>query len=353
LAQAALLTKNQSSLWPSVVSHMMSRGFCVCVLLVAARARRDPTDLLDVEIGISGTKNLTSARWALGMQGRACVRRVSELCALLSPLACGVPGNPEEAVLQDQQRADGPSRCLRRYSSCSLVGSSYHLMNGSLGDRIDRNEAVIRVNGAPSGGRRREFAPHVGTRTTTRFINSFGLGSQDERDDETCVFLYVPKVPCKGCSKIQDWDWRTCPGECGDSLATAPMSCQAQHQPAVPAWGDRASVIADFHHGTMAERIRPRPTAGFTAFTYALQHCEAVHVFGFGPTCDGTRGSRYYENKIKVQVKHAYNQELEMLKSAERNGPQSIMPKDLSGMVFAKSVHVHLPTCVSASVRLG
>eukprot|EP00421_Protoceratium_reticulatum_P013753 CAMPEP_0168393380 /NCGR_PEP_ID=MMETSP0228-20121227/18988_1 /TAXON_ID=133427 /ORGANISM="Protoceratium reticulatum, Strain CCCM 535 (=CCMP 1889)" /LENGTH=85 /DNA_ID=CAMNT_0008406759 /DNA_START=62 /DNA_END=316 /DNA_ORIENTATION=- len=77
------------------------RAFLVAAsAVITALARRAPQARglqLDVDAALAGqrgtpvraTGNRTSATWALGLQGRACLRTVSDRCAVLSPLLCG------------------------------------------------------------------------------------------------------------------------------------------------------------------------------------------------------------------------------------------------------------------------
>eukprot|EP00415_Alexandrium_ostenfeldii_P004852 UN4852 len=75
--------------------------------------------------------------------------------------------------------------------------------------------------------------------------------------------------------------------------------------------------------------------------------CDSVSIFGFGPTCEGSIGGRYYESHVGVgRNYHHYDEELALLIRASEAGIRAIIPPEARAWITAKDVTVAMPTCV-------
>ena len=67
-----------------------------------------------------------------------------------------------------------------RWRSCAVVGSSNSLMHTARGTAIDANDAILRVNAAPTRG----YEAHAGARTTMRVWGVEGEHGEQSVDGE-------------------------------------------------------------------------------------------------------------------------------------------------------------------------
>eukprot|EP00415_Alexandrium_ostenfeldii_P000964 UN0964 len=178
----------------------------------------------------------------------------------------------------------------------------------------------------------------------------------------TCVFLHEPNIPTT-CGK----DCQFHPGICNvacpkgakdthcktGTCDVSRLQCRgmSQRQEDVD-WG-RHHVFLDNVHAGIADQVVPHSTAGFKAVIYAMSICNRVSIFGFGPTCDGSIGGRYYREVGEVAVAssyHHYTEELALLIRASGAGTTAIVPPEARSWITAKKVTVALPSCVDKTV---
>ena len=141
-----------------------------------------------------------------------------------------------------------------RWATCAVVGSAPSLLERRDGKAVDGHDAVIRVNGAPTGPR---YAPHTGRRTTVRVWGSLPLPEPRHYINETLV-VYCPPV--------------TWVGECWTSIGST------AHWPRLSAF--EWQLVSQAVHGS--ERTNRFPSTGTMAVWAALALCERVTLFGFG-----------------------------------------------------------------------
>lgn len=261
----------------------------------------------------------------------------------------------------------GHEQCLKHKKSCVVVGSSQHLLAVSWGDFIDSHDVVIRINGAPSGTKatkpdaRDELGSHVGTRTDVRFVNQMGnLPSVEESHRPMCLFLHNPMIP-EGCGSNC---WRNpalCNVSCSEKGVRSifcikgkstcdlnKLECKGNGMTEDKDWGDNY-VFMDNVHAGIADQVVPHSTAGFKAVMYAMTTCENVSILGFGPSCSGVLGDRYYTGATGPTAWHHYAEELMLMKKAARLGTKAMIPPEVRSAIHAKTVEVRLPQCVGAA----
>lgn len=141
-----------------------------------------------------------------------------------------------------------------RWATCAVVGSAPSILERRDGKAIDAHDAVIRVNGAPTGS---AYQRHTGQRTTMRVWGSLPLPPRGSYINETLV-VYCPPVR-----------WV---GECWTSIAST------AHWPRLSAF--EWSLVSQAVHGS--EPTKRFPSTGTMAVWAALALCERPKLFGFG-----------------------------------------------------------------------
>jgi len=232
----------------------------------------------------------------------------------------------------------GYASCLSRKKTCALVGSSDHLLNATFGEEIDAHEAVIRVNAAPAGmGPDTAYAQHVGSKTDVRFVNEYGNTPPAELAQPRCIFLHEPFTPCGRLC------WRS-PSMCRlENCNLTQLVCRPQAAKERD-WGQNY-VFLDHAHPDMAYKMVERATAGFKALAYALHNCDHVSVYGFGPSCNGEIGQKYYDRNKPFKWHH-YNDELNLIRGAQEGRPQGLLPESLRPWIVAQDLVLHMPACL-------
>uniref|UniRef100_A0A7S4T8W9 Sialyltransferase n=1 Tax=Alexandrium monilatum TaxID=311494 RepID=A0A7S4T8W9_9DINO len=296
-----------------------------------------------------GMPTLGTAYWAARSQDRYCALRVPDGCDFLTQKFCGNSSTPPGNFHRKLARCMGSARKKSERVSCALVGSSSHLLTVAEGARIDAHDVVIRMNGAPDGFGKadRWLAKCVGRRTTVRFVNRYGLVPNGSAVPE-CVFVTDPVGSCR---KPKCWNT--------SEDVKAKVECRPeQSERRKRRWMEHSLVVVDDLHPLLAQHFLTASkklrhwfyrTIGFTAFTYAIATCDSVTVYGFGTSCDGLEGVRYYEALKPVQPRHPYNVELALMEevAAEGSGSKAVK-KGIAGWMRAANVAVYTPPCLQA-----
>jgi len=224
------------------------------------------------------------------------------------------------------------AQCLNNiHSSCAVVGSSKHLLSADFGEEIDGHEVVIRINSAMAGNGTDELTKFVGSRTNFRFVNGLGLDPASDKDTSICTFIHEIDVSRK-CGALCWRDPSSCSSKC--TWKEADIRCGYRSNPEKEPDGEN-TVILDHLHAAVAEMLIMLPrksrmesiiTAGFKALAFALRACERVTIYGFGPSCDGKMGERYYQS-TKLHLGHAYADEMNLLLNISGQNPaEALVP---------------------------
>jgi len=287
------------------------------------------------------------------------MNRTGGACKLLSQTLCGKGSYPVE------QLGGGHGECLKHRKTCAVVGSSQHLLNATFGPIIDTHDLIIRINSAPAGTDdesqyRSRFGLHVGTRTDARFVNMYGhMPEVEESTEPMCLFLHEPSIECGrfcwrnpglcniSCDKTND-------NYCAKTCNLRSLQCVGKAMKQAN-WGNN-HVFLDSIFGGITDQVMPHATAGFKAVIFALHTCEEVRVYGFGPTCGGELGLRYYRRRNLSDHPlnwHHYDDELRLMTDAATKGWDQIFPPGFKSWVRAKSLEVVLPKCVNRVLALS
>ena len=194
---------------------------------------------------------------------------------------------------------------IPRWGTCAVVGSAPSILERRDGRAIDAHDAVIRVNGAPTGPR---YQRHVGLRTTMRVWGSLPLPERHRYRNETLV-IYCPPVR-----------WV---GECWTAIAS---TAQWPRLGAME-W----SLVSQAVHGS-APTLR-FPSTGTMAVWAALALCERPTLFGFGGCADNASAAAidayYHKGDAERQSQYDYHdmprewgwlRELERMRIVDRVG---------------------------------
>lgn len=238
-----------------------------------------------------------------------------------------------------QAAADAAANQQRLWRSCAVVGSSGLLALRPQGARIDRHDAVFRMNGAPVRG----FEGLVGSRTTVRLVNApqsarwqqevaQGKGLPPQMADAEIVI--TPLTPRRFASGAQ-------PPKRGNAAKPgAPLAGAAAPAPSKPPLlvrggplvaqlasrfrrrcvlpfftraqldAHRASTVTG-RSGSAAKPANFTPTFGFETIVHALYSCESVHAYGFyldasgGADAEGARAKRLRSEGTSAQASGA------------------------------------------------
>lgn len=173
----------------------------------------------------------------------------------------------------------------RRYSSCSVVGSSASLLHTPRGAQIDGAEAVVRINQAPAGG---QWASHAGRRTTIRVwgagVKSWGKNGTESWGKSKHLSpseLGAAVLACPPVSFV---------GICWSSLGDAAPTAYPRLWPYT--WRHLRQQIA--RQINRSATPRDVPTTGAIAVYLALRSCDRVALFGFGDCTPVARGRAKY-----------------------------------------------------------
>lgn len=251
-------------------------------------------------------------------------------CRFISDRVCF----PESFNLE-QAQYEG-DECLAFKPSCAVVGSSGHLLNSTLGKEIESHDVVIRINAAPTG----EFSKDVGSRTDVRFINQHGLSATWEKNPK-CVFLFEPDMKCPVNNNYEPTAYNKCVKEA--------FKCRGRKQAGEGNWG-KSKVIMDNLNANLAQKLRTGQfsgvrTGGLVAIAHALRTCQDVSLYGFGPACDFSVATRYYENKHVIWDGHKYDEEYELLRHWGGQG----ISVPIAWPIQAKSFKLNVPKCWESS----
>lgn len=274
-------------------------------------------------------------------------------CKFISQTLCSGALFPKEFKLEEEYQRS-LKWCFSPKRKCALVGSSEILMNASWGGKIDSFEAVIRMNDAPTGRDIPKLKDHVGTKTTMRFMNHHAQALESERSLEVCQFLQEPDTPCGMLCSAS-------PKQC-DATCQIPrsQSCRSLQKGWIrnssePDWG-RNLVIMDHMHPGIAQKIWNQPTVGMKALAYAMHTCDSIELFGFGDSCSGKIGARYYDQRGIRLEESRYTDEFDWLTLAANPSAGLVserLPAELRGWATVKRIKMFVPACLKERSKLA
>jgi len=209
--------------------------------------------------------------------------------------------DPSASVTAARWKAMLPSAdtvTKQRFQTCAIVGSSGTLLQHSFGAAIDRAQLVVRFNAAPVDA---QFSPHVGSKTTWRFVNDpLWLRLADRatlrpadrgRVFTTCVSAKNSffKFPYANRSRIFD-------------------HCIHPHF---------LEHVARFMPPTRsAAQAEQRPTTGLIAVFFLINLCDNIALFGF----DHRNETYHYwaSGKAKRIGVHSWSHEAALLRKMQQ-----------------------------------
>ncbi|XP_077981943.1 CMP-N-acetylneuraminate-beta-1,4-galactoside alpha-2,3-sialyltransferase-like [Glandiceps talaboti] len=218
-------------------------------------------------------------------------------------------------------------------SRCVVVGSGGVIKDTKLGSKIDKYDAVIRVNGGPVYG----FEQDVGTRTTLRVSHPEGAPQRlDDYDPEAMFALVVFKATdlewAKRVSTHDIADFSDMRGAFWKGVARTVPNKPHQFRVLNPAVVKETAfdhVRFPSFEGQMFKNV---PTTGTLAIVMAVRMCDTVDVAGFG--FDLRRPNiplHYYENTPMSKVRELKTHDLGLEKEFLRDLVEYGVIKDLTG----------------------
>ena len=174
---------------------------------------------------------------------------------------------------------------------CAVVASSSNLVGAGYGPLIDSYDVVWRMNQAPV---EKQFAADVGTKTTVRMIN-YMIDEKGVRDIDPASltqFLIVRELMLQ-------------PSEVQYTLANL--------HGILKVYSENILFLNAWKHNRIMVRISGRsidrvfPSMGLASMFMALNLCDSVDLFGYGPDKDGKMG--YYYDKELYPGGHSREEE--------------------------------------------
>ncbi|XP_023190909.1 CMP-N-acetylneuraminate-beta-1,4-galactoside alpha-2,3-sialyltransferase isoform X1 [Xiphophorus maculatus] len=184
---------------------------------------------------------------------------------------------------------------------CIIVGNGGILYNKSLGSRIDEYDVVVRLNGAPIAGYKRD----VGTKTTLRITYPEGAIQKSEHYEGDSLFVFSAFKPI-------DFKWlKNMVFKEKLNRMEGFWKSVAQHVPRKPAemrilnpyFIQEAAfqfIGLPFNNGLMGKGNIP--TLGTVAITMALHNCDEVAVAGFGYDMTAPQAPLHYYESVKMSA---------------------------------------------------
>eukprot|EP00232_Nephroselmis_pyriformis_P027656 CAMPEP_0182869950 /NCGR_PEP_ID=MMETSP0034_2-20130328/10238_1 /TAXON_ID=156128 /ORGANISM="Nephroselmis pyriformis, Strain CCMP717" /LENGTH=247 /DNA_ID=CAMNT_0025002433 /DNA_START=26 /DNA_END=765 /DNA_ORIENTATION=- len=183
------------------------------------------------------------------------------------------------------------------FKECAVVGNSADLKGGGLGASIDRHDAVVRLNNAPTRG---GYAADVGAKTTARVTNHYYAADSPglEKLPEGREILVLRSHLGVGRKIFERWPR-------GRAAGPGQVPLYLMHLP-------------DYFENSAK-------ASGVLALTFAASICDKVDVYGFTVDAGFTKWYRYFTEPRKGHAPKrgwAYYQLLECLGVAKLRSPR-------------------------------
>ncbi|XP_073426070.1 CMP-N-acetylneuraminate-beta-galactosamide-alpha-2,3-sialyltransferase 4-like [Dendrobates tinctorius] len=176
---------------------------------------------------------------------------------------------------------------------CVVVGNGYRLKNSSLGDVIDKYDVVIRLNNGPVYN----YESDVGSKTTIRMFypESANFDLTLDNNPETLMVL----VPFKSLDlkwlltilndekPIKKGFWRSPP---------IIWKVKPENLRILNPYFMQVAAIEFLKYNLTTKKIKPIPTTGIMAISFAIHFCDQVDIAGFGYPSVKTQYLHYYDN---------------------------------------------------------
>ncbi|XP_019635087.1 PREDICTED: alpha-2,8-sialyltransferase 8B-like [Branchiostoma belcheri] len=201
------------------------------------------------------------------------------------------------------------------YRTCAVVGNSGILLESGCGEDIDRNDFVIRVNGAPL----KTFEQDVGEKTNMTIINRRALDQIDRLNSD-------PHLIISRNNSIMSYIL----GTHGNFTALNTMirkldlNITITYSVSPP----RPHIKTFWNEKYNSNLSEMATTLGLNTYTLASTFCEVITLYGFYPYQTNVYNKTLYYNyfdkiSMKMKVKrsiHDYFHQHELLKSLHDSG---------------------------------
>lgn len=175
-----------------------------------------------------------------------------------------------------------------------VVGSSISMMDAKRGHEVDKFDAVIRCNRAPTNG----YAEYVGSRTDLRYVNNHLLFNNQYREQDLGLLPSVEDELIMHMAYISDKDFYGIYKSSCHSLQFSPYQWQSLLS--------RLGLEVDTSHN---------PTMGFYAICNVLEQVdEPLTIYGFDLNIDDNWIPHdYYQRKKRASSYHRHGYEKRLL----------------------------------------
>lgn len=184
------------------------------------------------------------------------------------------------------------SKELGQLSQCAVVSSAGSMKSSHLGPEIDRHDAVLRFNGAPT----REFEADVGGKTTIRLINSQLLTVEEQNvitDPQYNTGTLIVWDPAPYHADIHEWYRKP------DYNFFSSYKAYRDRHPEQPFYILNPYMqwqLWDILQENSPEDLQPNPpSSGMLGIVIMMHLCDKVDVYEFLPSKRQTDVCHYFQ----------------------------------------------------------
>lgn len=248
----------------------------------------------------------------------------------------------------------GDNKTESRYKTCALVGNSGTNIGTGHGKDIDKHEAVIRINYAPT----KNFEYDVGSKTTFDIANKenclkLAKGVHRWRRPSSTLIMweahsrvirnqvYLKVLKSKGVEGKRLWllapsvvtvsrmVWLTIKRDIELDIdkirkhmaAKVPFD-RTQYTPFVVR---KAMKLGPWKEGEEMYSFHSKPMSGIVSLFFAIQVCDSVDMYGFDPFTIETRGRyHYFDDRAGMVNVHSFDMALEIFRRISKAYPMRI-----------------------------
>ncbi|XP_070609351.1 beta-galactoside alpha-2,6-sialyltransferase 1-like [Erythrolamprus reginae] len=184
---------------------------------------------------------------------------------------------------------------LGKLGRCAVVSSAGAIKHSNLGAEIEKHDAVLRFNGAPTKG----FEVDVGEKTTIRLVNSQLITVEEKRFASDVQFNFGVIIlwdPAPYHASIYEWFQKP------DYNFYGSYKNYRKKHPKQPFYILNPYMqwqLWDILQENSPEDIQPNPpSSGMLGLVLMMHFCDEVNVYEFLPSKRQTNICHYYQNNV-------------------------------------------------------
>ena len=253
-----------------------------------------------------------------------------------------------------EQDWGGDNRTEARYKTCALVGNSGTIIGTGHGKDIDKHDAVIRINYAPTRG----FQYDVGNKTTFDIANKenclkLAKGEHRWRRPASTLIMweahsrairnqvYLKVLKSRGVQGKRLWllspsvvtvsrmVWLAIKKDIEQDIVTlrkymaASLAFDRTHF--TPFVIKKAQKLGPWRAGQEDFTFHNKPMSGIVSLFFAIQVCDSVDMYGFDPfTIEARSRYHYFDDRAGMVNVHSFDMAMEIFRRLSKAFPVRI-----------------------------